>query len=170
MSALGIIPARYASQRLPGKPLRKLGGKPLVQWVWEAAQQAQSLNRVIIATDSERVAAVCRNFGAEVVLTPPDLPSGTDRVAVAYTQLQLQDSIVLNLQTDEPLLQPEHVDALVQALQDHPHWDAATLIQPLVAEPELFSPAVVKVVLRTDGTALYFSRSPIPHVRGYPTT
>jgi 3-deoxy-manno-octulosonate cytidylyltransferase (CMP-KDO synthetase) len=168
MSAVGIIPARYAAERLPGKPLRTLGGKPLVQWVWEAACNARTLERVVIATDSTRIASVCRRFGAQVVLTPRELPSGTDRVAAAYTLLGLRHELVLNLQADEPLLRPEHIDLLVRALDQHPPWDAATLIQPITDDAELASEAVVKVVIRSDGTALYFSRSPIPHVRGHP--
>ncbi|GBD06893.1 3-deoxy-manno-octulosonate cytidylyltransferase [bacterium HR21] len=168
MTAVGIIPARYASQRLPGKPLRKLCGKPLVQWVWEAACTAPSLQRVVIATDHERIAATCRRFGAEVLLTPTELPSGTDRVAVAYQQLQLTADIVVNLQADEPLLQAAHIEALLAALSAQPSWDAATLIEPLEKPHELSSPMVVKVVLRSDGSALYFSRSPIPFVRDVP--
>ncbi|MEN3027135.1 MAG: 3-deoxy-manno-octulosonate cytidylyltransferase [Chlorobiota bacterium] len=167
MAAVGIIPARYASQRLPGKPLRRLCGKPLLQWVWEAARQARSLRHVYVATDDERIVATCRRLGADVILTPNTLPSGTDRLAVAYELLGLHDPIVVNLQADEPLVQPAHIDALVSALQSNTHWDVATLIQPLKSALELFSPDVVKVVLRADGCALYFSRSPIPYVRDY---
>ncbi len=165
MTAVAIIPARYGSQRLPGKPVRKLCGKPLVQWVWEAACQAKRLTRLVIATDSTRIAALCRRFGAETVLVPDELPSGTDRVARAYELLQLQADIVLNLQADEPLLHPHHIDALIEALSARPQWDAATLVQPITTLHELLSPAVVKAVLRSDGAALYFSRTPIPYVR-----
>lgn len=165
MIAVGIIPARYGSQRLPGKPMRKLGGKVLVQWVWEAASTVGKLSRLVIATDSARIAAVCRRFGAETVLVPDELPSGTDRVARAYELLELQADVVLNLQADEPLLQPHHIETLLAALAEHSQWDAATLVQPITTLHELLSPAVVKVVRRADGAALYFSRAPIPHVR-----
>jgi len=168
MIALGIIPARFAAQRLPGKPVRRLCGKPLVQWVWEAAQQARELQRVVVATDSERIATICRRFGAEVVLTEGEFQNGSERVAAAYEQLRLHAEIVLNLQADEPFLQPAHIDSLIQALRAHPQWDVATLVQPVPNRSELFSPAVVKVVLRADSTALYFSRAPIPHLRDYP--
>lgn len=168
MKAIGIIPARYASQRLPGKPLRRLCGKPLVQWVWEAARAAPGLRQVVIATDHERIASICRRFGAEVVMTSAELPSGTDRVASAYEQLQSEAEIVVNLQADEPLLQAAHIEALLSALGSQPEWDAATLVQPLREHRELSSPAVVKVVFRHDGSALYFSRAPIPFVRDAP--
>ncbi len=168
MSAIGIIPARYASQRLPQKPLQLLCGKPLVQWVWEAACAAPSLQRVLVATDHEEIATVCRRFGADVVMTPSDVPSGTDRVALVCERFQLTADIVVNLQADEPLLRAEHIETLLSALRLHPSWDAATLVQPLRQHDELFSPAVVKVVLRHDGSALYFSRSPIPFVRDAP--
>ncbi len=167
MNAVAIIPARYASGRLPGKPLRKLCGKPLVQWVWEAASKARNLSRVIIAADSERIAAVCRRFGADTVIIPDDVPSGTDRVARAYERLRLQAAFVLNVQADEPLLQPQHIEMLITSLAEHAHWDAATLVQPIKTTEELLSPAVVKVVLRADRSALYFSRAPIPYVRAH---
>ncbi len=164
MRAVGIIPARYAAQRLPGKPLRRILGKPLIQWVWEAAATAQRLQRVVVATDDERVARRCREFGAEVVLVPEELPSGSDRVARAYELLGERAELVLNIQGDEPLLQPQHLDRLVQAAAQRGDWDVVTLVQPLTSVRELQMPSVVKVALRSDGTALYFSRAPIPYI------
>ena len=164
MRAVGIIPARYAAQRLPGKPLRRILGKPLVQWVWEAAAAARELQRVVIATDDERIARRCREFGAEVVFVPEELPSGSDRVARAYELLGERADLVLNIQGDEPLLQPQHLDRLVQTAAQHGDWDVVTLVQPLTHARELQMPSVVKVALRSDGTALYFSRAPIPYI------
>ncbi len=163
--AVAIIPARYGSVRFPGKPLIDLKGKTLVQRVWEAATAAKTLDRVIVATDDERIASHCENIGAEYIITSSDLPTGTDRVAAAYTILNIQANTILNIQGDEPLLNPMLVDQLVLALENS-SADVATPIKKITSNEELFNPTIVKVALRNDYTALYFSRSTIPYFRG----
>ncbi len=162
--ALGVIPARFASTRFPGKPLASLGGCTLLERVWRRAAAARCLARVIVATDDERIAAACRTFGAEAWLTG-EHPSGTDRVAEVAARLQGDFPLVVNVQGDEPLLTPSALDRLVEALEARPEVPIATLAEPLEDPDELFDPHVVKVVTRQDGRALYFSRSPIPYYR-----
>lgn len=166
MSYTLVIPARYASTRLPGKPLHDIAGKPLIQWVWENASRS-SAERVVLAVDDDRVLRACRGFGAEVVMTDPQLASGTDRVCVACEQLQLgDDTSVVNVQGDEPLLCPGAIDRVVQGLL--PETDMATLACSLTSNQDFASPDVVKVVVNADGCALYFSRAPIPCAREAP--
>ena len=165
MTAVGIIPARYASMRLPGKPLADLKGKSMIRRVWEGASEARLLDRVVVATDDERIVAECSSFGAEAVLTSPDLPSGTDRIAAAHRMLDREYDIVVNIQGDEPLLRGSLVDILVQALTDENDADVATPVTPIVHAHELTNPAIVKVAMNAAGRALYFSRSPIPFFR-----
>ncbi len=162
--AVGIIPARYASVRLPGKPLVDLNGKSMIRRVWEGATESRLLERVVVATDDERIAEECRSFGAEAVLTSPELPSGTDRIAAAHKALHREYDIVVNIQGDEPLLRGALVDKLVQALADS-DADVATPVTPLTSLEELSNPAVVKVAMNAAGRALYFSRSAIPFFR-----
>jgi 3-deoxy-manno-octulosonate cytidylyltransferase (CMP-KDO synthetase) len=159
MTAVGVIPARYAARRFPGKPLALVAGRPLLRRVWEAAQEAKSLRAVIVATDDERIARVARGFGAEVALTRPDHPSGTDRLA--EVALGLEDEIVVNVQGDEPLLEGFAIDALVEALEGDPSAPMATLVHPAEAGADA-DPNRVKVVLDQRGFALYFSRAAIP--------
>ncbi len=162
--ALGVIPARYASTRFPGKVLHPLCGKPLIQWVWERACQAQLLDEVRVATDDERVAQVVTDFGGRACLTRADHPSGTDRVAEVAAATAAD--IVVNVQGDEPLIAPELIDALVAALAETGGaWDMATAAAPITDDAVLAAPSVVKVVCDQAGAALYFSRSVIPHVR-----
>ena len=159
MKILGIIPARYASTRFPGKPLALLAGKPLIQHVVERCQKAQSLCGLIVATDDERIREVAQRF-CRVVMTSPAHPSGTDRVAEVVGS-QVCDAAV-NIQGDEPLIDPVVVDAVAQALSDCPMSTAATPIR----KPEDYdNPHVVKVVVNAAGRALYFSRRTIPYVR-----
>lgn len=165
MSVIAIIPARYASTRFPGKPLVELLGKTMLERVWLAAQEARRIDAVAIATDDERIAAECKRIGAECVMTSSDLLSGTDRVAQAMQLSYPNAEIVLNVQGDEPLLRGELLDALVEALQNS-DADVATPIKRITTEGELDNPTVCKVTLRNDNTALYFSRSTIPHLRG----
>jgi 3-deoxy-manno-octulosonate cytidylyltransferase (CMP-KDO synthetase) len=160
---VAVIPARYASTRLPGKPLAEIHGKSLVQRVWERARAARRPSRVVVATDDERIAAVVRGFGGEALLTSPDHPTGTDRLAEAARSLDA--SIVVNVQGDEPMLDPAGVDAAVDALRADEAADISTLSVPLASAAEMLSAAVVKVVSDGRGHALYFSRAPIPHVR-----
>ncbi len=161
---VAIIPARYASTRFEGKVVADLAGKPLVQRTYERALRARLLDDVVIAVDDPRVAAALAPHGAHVVMTRADHPSGTDRIAeVAET---LEADIVVNLQGDEPLIDPETINRAVQALIDHPEIPMATVRYKMDDPRDAFDPNVVKVVCDSDGRALYFSRSPIPHVRG----
>ena len=160
-----IIPARWASTRFPGKPLVKLRGKPLVQHVWERAQRAKLVDRVIIATDDMRVAEAAFDFGAEVALTSPKHPTGTDRMAEVASKLK-SAPIILNVQGDEPDIAPTTIDRLAKALQDDPRLGMVTAANPVTDPADVHNPNVVKVVTDRRGFALYFSRSPIPFNRG----
>jgi len=177
--AVAIIPARLQSTRLPEKPLQDLGGKPLVVRVLERARSARSLEAIWVATDSERIAAAVRGAGGETILTRGDHPSGLDRVAEAATALcdetrrasqadgvrdpdLAADPVILNVQGDEPFLNPEGLDHLV-SLFDRPEVRMATLAAPFAPDDDPNDPNRVKVVLDRMGRALYFSRSPIPH-------
>ncbi len=162
-SAIAIIPSRYGSTRLPGKSLINLCGKPLVQWVYERAKQARLLERVIVATDDGRIAKVVRDFGGEVVMTRADHPSGTDRIAEAVQGIAAD--VIINVQGDEPLIDPALIDDLARHLSADAGWDMGTAATPIRDSADLLNPAVVKVVWDQAGRALYFSRSVIPHVR-----
>jgi 3-deoxy-manno-octulosonate cytidylyltransferase (CMP-KDO synthetase) len=162
--AIVIIPARWASTRFPGKPLVKLHGKPLVQHVWERAGRAKRVGRIIIATDDMRIAEAAFDFGAEVALTSPKHPTGTDRLAEVVRQLK-SASIILNVQGDEPDIAPSTIDRLAEALQDDPKLGMVTAANPLTDPADVQDPNVVKVVTDLAGRALYFSRSVIPHDR-----
>ena len=155
-----IIPARWGSTRFPGKPLHLLAGKPLIQHVWERCQKVRAADRVIVATDDMRIAEVAFEFGAEVAVTSPKHPSGTDRIAAVAKNLAGY-SLVVNVQGDEPFLEPRLVDRLIAAMRADRKADMATAACPL--EPaELNNPNCVKVVTDLNGNALYFSRSPVP--------
>lgn len=161
-----IIPARYASKRLPGKPLIDLGGKPMVVRVLEIAQQAGAAF-AMVATDDERIVEAVVAAGGEAMITDPEHETGTDRLAEVARRLHLEeDLIVVNLQGDEPGLPPELVQRVAQALRDNPEAAMATLATPLRDRRELFDSNVVKVVLNQAGRAMYFSRAPIPWRRG----
>ena len=159
-----IIPARWASTRFPGKPLVKLRGKPLVQHVWERAQRAKSVDRVIVATDDMRIAEAAFDFGADVALTSPKHPTGTDRLAEVANKLK-SATIILNVQGDEPDIAPSTIDRLARALQDDPALGMVTAANPITSSADIRNPNVVKVVTELSGRALYFSRSAIPHDR-----
>jgi 3-deoxy-manno-octulosonate cytidylyltransferase (CMP-KDO synthetase) len=160
-----VIPARYASQRLPGKPLCDIAGKPMIRHVHERACESGAAD-VVIATDDERIAATARGFGARVCMTSPDHASGTDRIAEAVAQLGWHDdTLVVNLQGDEPLLPSALLVAVARTLEAHPGADLATLAVRLDDAEQLFDPNVVKVVCDRDGYALYFSRATIPWKR-----
>lgn len=162
-----IIPARWASTRFPGKPLVALRGKPLVQHVWERANRAKRVGRVIVATDDMRIAEAAFAFGAEVALTSPKHPTGTDRLAEVAGKLK-SAAIILNVQGDEPDIAPSTIDRLVRALQDDPALGMVTAASPVAGPADVRNPHVVKVVTDLAGRALYFSRSVIPHDRdGY---
>jgi 3-deoxy-manno-octulosonate cytidylyltransferase (CMP-KDO synthetase) len=157
-----VIPARYASTRLPGKPLRQLLGKPMLQYVFEAASACDA-SQVVIATDDARIEQAAETFGAEVCMTSPDHASGTDRLAEVVDKLGWPDhAIVVNVQGDEPLMPPALIDQVAHDLAHNPQADIATVATPLVAVGEFFDTNVVKVVVDKAGFALYFSRAPIP--------
>lgn len=164
IKALGVIPARYASTRFPGKPLALLAGKPLVQWVYERVTQAARLSEAIVATDDRRIFDCVKDFGGQAMMTRPDHPSGSDRVAEAARASDAE--IIVNIQGDEPLIAPEAIDRSVELLVSRPEDPVGTLARPLTQPGELDDANVVKVVLTDDDHALYFSRSPIPHLRG----
>jgi 3-deoxy-manno-octulosonate cytidylyltransferase (CMP-KDO synthetase) len=163
-----VIPARYGSSRLPGKPLLRQTGKYLIQHVYERACQVRGPDAVTVATDDPRIVAAVESFGGRVVLTRRDHPSGTDRVAEVARRLDAD--LVVNLQGDEPYLEPAALDLLLRLLEDDDGADMATLAVPLVTLEDWLDPNCVKVVCDAVGRALYFSRSPIPYVRdGQPT-
>ncbi|HLF13970.1 MAG TPA: 3-deoxy-manno-octulosonate cytidylyltransferase [Bacteroidota bacterium] len=165
-----IIPARHASVRLPGKPLVDIGGKPIVQHVVERANEASLVTRVVVVTDHEAVAAAVRRFGGEAVMTPADLPSGTDRIAF-FAKTLPGNPILVNVQGDEPFVTGGMIDAAVRPLLDDPAVVTGTVVAPVSGEDELRDPAVVKVAVALNGNALYFSRSTIPYNRdGGPCT
>jgi len=160
---VAIIPARFASTRLPGKPLSDIHGKTMIERVYERARAARRPDRVVVATDDARIADVVRSFGGEVVMTSPAHPTGTDRLAEAAAGMEAE--VVVNVQGDEPMLDPAGIDAAAGALLEDATLPMATLSLPLVRIEEMLAPSVVKVVADASGHALYFSRSPIPHVR-----
>jgi 3-deoxy-manno-octulosonate cytidylyltransferase (CMP-KDO synthetase) len=175
--ALGVIPARYASTRFPGKPLASLAGRSMLERVWRAASAARRLERVIVATEDQRIVEAARSFGADAMLTSAEHLSGTDRVAEVARRLGAGNGagnvvgkdvhdVILNIQGDEPLVTPSSLDRLVAAFDGDPVPALATLVEPLGTVEELFDPNVVKVVADGAGRALYFSRSPIPFHRG----
>lgn len=155
-----VIPARYASSRLPGKMLVLLAGKPMIQWVWEGVSESSMVERVIIATDDECIREAADGFGAEAVMTDPELPSGTDRVAAAVKEIDVE--WIVNVQGDEPMIRGEHLDEFISGLGDS---DMATVARAMGPEDNPQDPNVVKVVSGYQGDALYFSRSPVPYVR-----
>jgi len=164
--AIAIIPARYASTRLPGKPLVNLTGKSMIQRVWERTRSAKKISRVIIATDDERIIRAAAAFGAEAVMTRAEHRSGTERVAeVAATTARDDGEIYVNVQGDEPLVEPEAIDTLVEAMESDESVSVGTLMVPIAKPADIMDPNVVKVVLDFDSNALYFSRAPIPWVR-----
>lgn len=161
---VAIIPARWASTRFPGKPLAMLNGRPLVRHVWERARRAKRVDRVIVATDDMRIAEAAFGFGAEVAVTSPRHPTGTDRLAEVAAKLP-SASIVVNVQGDEPDIAPSTIDRLAGELVGDPRLGMVTAANPLVDPEDIASPNVVKVVTDLAGHALYFSRSAIPFER-----
>lgn len=160
---LGVVPSRWGSTRFPGKSLALIGGKPLIQWVLERARQAERLDTLLVATDDERIRAAVVQLGFEAVMTRADHPSGTDRAAEAIRGRE--GGFVVNIQGDEPLIDPSLIDRVAAALTSGEGWDMVTAAAPLGRESEVRDPAVVKVVWDEEGRALYFSRSVIPFER-----
>ena len=162
--AIAIIPARYAATRLPGKPLLDLGGKPMIVRTLERALAARNVVRALVATDDARIFAAVTNAGYEAVMTRPDHQSGSDRLAEVAETLA-HGSIIVNLQGDEPLIDPRTIERAVDVLLQDPACAIATTCEPLSTAAEILSPDVVKVVTDSAGRALYFSRSPMPFPR-----
>ncbi|QSR89060.1 3-deoxy-manno-octulosonate cytidylyltransferase [Methylacidiphilum caldifontis] len=160
MTSIVVIPARWGSSRFPGKPLALLGKKPLIQWAWERAMECKTITKVIVATDDQRIAEVVNKFGGEVVMTQPNHPSGTDRVAEVATLYQAD--VFVNFQGDEPFLPGKEIDRLIDQMDEAP---IATLAREILDPSEKNNPNVVKVVCDLDGFALYFSRSDIPFLK-----
>lgn len=162
MKTIGVIPARWGSTRFPGKSLVSICGRPLLHWVIENVCRSDRLDVVIVATDDERIARSAELAGVTAVMTKPDHPSGTDRVAEAVAGLE--GDVVINVQGDEPLLDPLLVDRLADVFEDE-RWDMSTAVTPITDPAFLANPGVVKAVWDAEGCALYFSRSLIPFVR-----
>lgn len=162
-----VIPARYGATRLPGKPLVSLAGKPMIQRVYERAKLAKTPDRVIVATDDERILRAVEAFGGEARMTRADHRTGTERVAEVAAHVE--GDVFVNVQGDEPLLDPAAVDTAVNALLEEPRADVATVATPIKTPADIMDPNVVKTVLDFDGNALYFSRAPIPWVRDIAT-
>lgn len=162
---LGAIPARWASTRFPGKALAKIAGRPLVTWVVEAALDARALDAVVVVTDHEEIARAAEAAGGRAVVIAREAASGTDRIAhlLATDEACAPARIVVNVQGDEPLLEPSAIDAAVEALESEPEADIATLARPVRADESAQDPSLVKVAVGGAGRALYFSRAPIPH-------
>jgi len=164
--AIAVIPARYAATRLPGKPLVALAGKSMIERVWERTRRAKKISRVIIATDDERILKAAAAFGAEGAMTRSEHRSGTERVAeVAASMAREGNEIFVNVQGDEPLIEPEAIDTAVEAIESDESVLISTLMVPIGKPADIMDPNIVKVVLDFDGNAIYFSRAPIPWVR-----
>ena len=163
LASIAVIPSRFAAERFPGKPLHLIAGIPMVVRVLERALKAGRVSLVLVATDDERIARTVEAAGGRAVLTDPALPSGTDRVFAAVKDLDVK--VVLNVQGDEPMMDPENIDRVAGFLLDHPEFPLATVALPIDDPTEIANPNIVKVVRADDGRALYFSRSPLPYRR-----
>jgi 3-deoxy-manno-octulosonate cytidylyltransferase (CMP-KDO synthetase) len=160
---VAVIPARYASSRFPGKPLVDIAGKPMIQWVYERTRQASGVGRVLVATDDERIARVVSGFGGEARMTSPAHPTGTDRLAEVAATLEAE--LIVNVQGDEPLIEPAAIDAALAPFADDPALVMSTLRCPIATLDELFDIGITKVVVDAQDYALYFSKAPIPYHR-----
>jgi 3-deoxy-manno-octulosonate cytidylyltransferase (CMP-KDO synthetase) len=167
MKIIGIIPARYASTRFPGKPLVEISGKSMIRRVWEQCRKSTLLEEVAVATDDERILRHVEEFGGRAILTAETHQSGTERCAEAAAQFPEAD-VVINIQGDEPFIAPEQIDQLAGLFRRHPQWSIATLAKQIREEKQLFSSDVVKVVFNLKQEALYFSRQPLPYLRDTP--
>ncbi|AGB42293.1 3-deoxy-D-manno-octulosonate cytidylyltransferase [Halobacteroides halobius DSM 5150] len=161
MKVIAIIPARYSSTRLPGKPIKKIKGKAMIQHVYERTAQAQNLDQVIVATDDQRIYQVVKDFGGKVEMTSSQHQTGTDRLAEVANDLEAD--IIVNVQGDEPLIAPEMIDQAVKPLLEDNNLQMGTLKHPIISAEELENPNLVKVVTDKNDFALYFSRAPIPY-------
>lgn len=165
MRVTAVIPARYASTRFPGKPLADILGKPMIQWVYERTARSTSIDRVIVATDDERIRRMVEGFGGEVQMTRADHPTGTDRLAEVAERIETD--LIVNVQGDEPMIDPLMIDQAVAPLKSDSDIAMGTLKTPVGSVEEYLNPNVVKVVTDLQGFALYFSRAPIPHPRDF---
>jgi 3-deoxy-manno-octulosonate cytidylyltransferase (CMP-KDO synthetase) len=163
-----MIPARYGSTRLPAKPLIDLGGKPMIQHVYERALKASLVGEVIVLTDHREIASAVGKFGGKALMTPSDIPSGSDRIAYA-ARTRADADIIVNVQGDEPLINPKMIDEAIRPLLDDPSVKIATLVKKISGAADLQNPGLPKVVLDEKGFAIYFSRSPIPYLRDEPS-
>ncbi len=169
MNIAGIIPARWGSTRFPGKPLADIRGKSMIRRVYEQAAKAEALNRVIVATDDDRIAGEVKSFGGEVMMTATTHHSGTERCAEVAEKLMHEGNpadVVINIQGDEPFIDPQLIELLAGMFDDQ-QVQIATLVRKISSRAELFNPNVVKVVAGENRRALYFSRSPIPYLRSF---
>lgn len=168
-NVIGVIPARYQSSRLPGKPLCDIGGKTLIQRVWEQTSKAEKLSRVIIATDDNRIEEACKGFGAEIIMTSDKHTNGSERLAEVITNLQTASQeidLVVNIQGDMPFINPDIIDsAITDMLEADDDYQMGTIATPIIEEEEFLASGDVKVVTDLKGKALYFSRAPIPFTR-----
>lgn len=160
-----IIPARYGSSRLEGKPLLKACGKPIIQWVWEKGSKCKDIDRVIVATDDERIYNACKSFGAEVEMTSTEHKSGSDRIAEVASR-HPEISYIINLQGDEPLIDTDNIELVRKGVVEDSNADISTLVREIKDENEINNPNLVKCVFDINGYAMYFSRSKIPYERG----
>ncbi|MCM8823905.1 MAG: 3-deoxy-manno-octulosonate cytidylyltransferase [Candidatus Omnitrophica bacterium] len=163
MNVIGVIPARLRSTRLPNKLIRKILGKPIIQWTWERAKQSILLDRLVIACDSEEIESIAKGFGGEVIFTSPEHISGTDRIAEVVREIDVK--IVINIQGDEPLIHPSVIDELASCMLQDKTLVMATVKKRIENDEEISDPNVVKVVTDKNNFALYFSRFPIPYNR-----
>lgn len=161
---LGVIPARYQSTRFPGKALARIGTKPMIQWVYEAAQRCPQLQKLVVATDDDRILTAVRSFGGEAVLTHAEHQTGTDRL-IEVAQHHPEYDTIVNIQGDEPGIEPELISRTIQLKLKHPEWPVTTAARPFQTSEDPLTPHRVKVVLSRGGRALYFSRSLIPAQR-----
>lgn len=159
-----VIPARYASSRFPGKPLALIAGVPMIERVYKQSTHAKLATRVIVATDDQRIFDCVKSFGGEVIMTKDDHPTGTDRLAEVATLMPELD-IIVNVQGDEPIINPNFINAAIEPLLDDASVEMSTIATPCRTLEELESPQIPKVVVGVDGNAMYFSRFPIPYVR-----
>jgi 3-deoxy-manno-octulosonate cytidylyltransferase (CMP-KDO synthetase) len=167
MTVVAVIPARYGSTRLPAKPLADIHGKPMIQWVYEGAKKASLVSRVVVATDDERVASAVRAFGGDVVMTSPEIQSGTDRMAAVARMVP--GDVFVNVQGDEPLIDGRAIDMAIRPVLEG-RFDLTSLRVPVKSAHDLLNKNVVKVIVDDSERALYFSRYPIPYSRVEPET
>jgi 3-deoxy-manno-octulosonate cytidylyltransferase (CMP-KDO synthetase) len=165
LNIIGVIPARYASTRFPGKPLIDVAGRPMIQRVYEQSRQAQTLSRIIVATDDVRIQQCVEGFGGEVCMTSSEHPSGTDRCAEVLNKLNIDCDAIINIQGDEPFIDPRQIDLLSSCFNDD-RTQLATLIKKVSSQEILFNPNSPKVIIDRDHFAIYFSRHAIPYIRG----